>query len=69
MCGIIIEQPLNETGLQLFLRNGKTIREAPIMESKGFFTEKLLMTAVEFPIKEYMKRLGKCEIMITNFEN
>ena len=60
MRGIIIEQPLNERGLKLFLRNGKTIREAPIMESKSFFTENPWMTAVDFSIKENMKRLGKC---------
>ena len=30
------------------------------MESKSFFTENPWMTAVDFSIKENMKRLGKC---------
>ena len=38
---------MSETGVKLFLRYGKTIRKAPIMESKSFFTENLQSTAVD----------------------
>ena len=43
---------MSETGLQLFLKHGKTIRKAPIMESKNFFTENLRLNTVNFSIRE-----------------
>ena len=39
---------MSGAGLQLFLKNGKTIMKAPIMEPQNFFTENLLSTAVDF---------------------
>ena len=36
---ISLKQVMSEASLQLFLRNGKTIRKTPIMESKSFFKE------------------------------
>ena len=34
------------------LKDSKTVRKAPIMESKNFFTENLWLTAVDFSISE-----------------
>ena len=44
---ISMKQVMSETGEQLFLRNGKTIRKAPIMDFKSFFTDNLQLTAVD----------------------
>ena len=44
---ISMKQVMSETGEQLFLRNRKTIRKAPIMDFKSFFTENLQLTAVD----------------------
>ena len=31
---------MQETGLELFLKNGKTTKKAPVMECKNFFYRK-----------------------------
>ena len=38
---------MSGTGEYLFLRNGKTIRKAPIIDFKSFFTDNLQLTAVD----------------------
>ena len=58
LCSFYPEVDINEIGhcksrsIANFLENGKTMRKAPIMESKNFFTEILRSNAVDFSISE-----------------
>ena len=60
LCSFYPEVDISETGhvrsrSTAFLKNRKTIRKAPIMESKNLFTGNLLSTAVDFSIRENEK--------------
>ena len=47
-----MKQVMSEAGLSLFIKYGKTIMKASTMDSKIFFKENLLSTAVDSFISE-----------------
>ena len=66
---ILIKQVMSQVGLKLFLKNGKTISKAPVMELSALFYRKSSVDRCWLFHKWEWNILGASVTMITNFEN
>ena len=64
-----MKQVMSQAGLKLFLKNGKTISKAPIIESSELFHRKSSVDRCWLFLKWEWNILGASVTMITNFEN